>query len=89
METYYIIFMGRVQGVGFRYYLQNYAQKLNLKGTVKNLDNGMVEAYVSGDYDKVNLLINTVKCANPYIRIDDYRIKKVPYKEFKDFSVRY
>ncbi len=89
METYYIIFMGRVQGVGFRYYLQNYAQKLNLKGTVKNLDNGMVEAYVSGDYDKVELLINTMKSANPYIRIDDYHIKKVPYKEFKDFSVRY
>ena len=89
METYYLIFKGRVQGVGFRFYFQNYALKLGLEGIVRNLDNGMVEAFVTGEYAKIELLINYIKNANPYIQIDDYHIKKVAYQKFNGFKVRY
>jgi acylphosphatase len=39
---------GRVQGVGFRYFTERVANQLGLRGYVKNLWNGDVEAYAIG-----------------------------------------
>lgn len=43
------IVSGRVQGVGFRFFAERAANELGLKGYVKNLWNGNVEAYAIGD----------------------------------------
>ena len=43
MIRYYIVVKGRVQGVGFRFFTINIASKYNLTGSVRNMDNGMVE----------------------------------------------
>jgi acylphosphatase len=39
---------GSVQGVGFRYFVQKVARDMDLKGWVRNLDDGRVEAYAIG-----------------------------------------
>lgn len=46
----YIIF-GRVQGVGFRFFTENWAHQLGLSGYVKNCADGTVEAYAVGNTD--------------------------------------
>jgi acylphosphatase len=43
------IVRGRVQGVGFRWFVQREAQSLRLKGWVRNAENGDVEVLASGD----------------------------------------
>ena len=45
----HIIFYGRVQGVGFRYYAVQKANQLGLTGWVKNLYDGSVEMEVEGE----------------------------------------
>lgn len=40
---------GRVQGVGFRFFTENEANRLGLSGYVKNCADGTVEAYAVGD----------------------------------------
>ena len=40
---------GRVQGVGFRWWLRGHAQRLGLHGWVRNLPNGAVEIAAGGD----------------------------------------
>lgn len=40
---------GRVQGVGFRFFAERVANELGLRGYVKNLWDGKVEAYAIGD----------------------------------------
>ena len=39
---------GRVQGVGFRYFVQREAVRLELAGWVRNLDDGCVEVHAQG-----------------------------------------
>lgn len=43
------VISGRVQGVGFRYFAERWANLLGLAGYVKNLWDGTVEAYAIGD----------------------------------------
>lgn len=40
---------GRVQGVGFRYFVEETALALNIKGWVRNRWNGSVETVAEGD----------------------------------------
>lgn len=39
---------GRVQGVGFRYFVEHSANALGVRGYVRNLDDDSVEVYASG-----------------------------------------
>jgi len=43
------VISGRVQGVGFRYFAQGWANQLDICGYVKNLWSGGVEVYALGD----------------------------------------
>jgi len=43
VERRRITVSGNVQGVGFRYYVKRLADRLNVYGTVENLENGSVE----------------------------------------------
>ena len=44
---------GIVQGVGFRYFTQNAAERLHLSGYTKNLPDGRVEVYAIGAADQL------------------------------------
>ncbi|MEX2303317.1 MAG: acylphosphatase [Bryobacterales bacterium] len=50
-RRYYV--SGRVQGVGFRYFVQRAAQELGLQGYVKNRADGTVETYASGTPERL------------------------------------
>lgn len=47
---------GRVQGVGFRYYMQRRAQELGITGWVRNRRDGSVEALIQGTAEAVETL---------------------------------
>ena len=47
---------GRVQGVGFRYFVEQAAQALGVSGWVRNLDDGDVEVYAAGNPQQLNEL---------------------------------
>lgn len=90
MIRYLIIVNGRVQGVGFRYFLQLTASKLNLTGWCKNLMNGDVEVEVQGLEKNVFSFVSETKKGNGFARVDDIDVKDISVVENeKKFSVKY
>jgi acylphosphatase len=47
---------GRVQGVGYRYFVQKWANSLGIRGYARNLDDGNVEVYAIGTPEQLSNL---------------------------------
>lgn len=81
MKRFYIVFKGRVQGVGFRWTLCIISQKYNLTGYCRNLLNGDVEVEIQGNSDNIEAFLKEILSNKGYIRIDDYAIKNIDLVE--------
>ena len=57
MITKRYCFIGKVQGVGFRYRVLQIASEIPIRGWAKNLDNGQVELVVKGDKENIAHLV--------------------------------
>ena len=55
-----VIFVGRVQGVGFRYAVKDLSRGFEVCGWVKNLADGSVELQVMGETDEVESFIKEI-----------------------------
>jgi len=61
---------GRVQGVGFRYFAQMEAEKLNLAGWVKNVEDDIVEFFAQGDESDLDIFLARIESGPPMARVD-------------------
>ena len=81
-------FMGRVQGVGFRVFVQNVAQELGFTGWVKNMPDGSVEMEVQGPEEAIDYMLLQLQTGR-WIRIEHIEKKKLPLvREERGFQVR-
>lgn len=55
-----MIVSGRVQGVGFRYFVQDIAEDMRITGSVRNLPDGTVEIDAEGKADILETFIRTI-----------------------------
>jgi acylphosphatase len=61
---------GRVQGVGFRFFVEDAARREGLHGYVRNLRGGGVEAEVEGDEEAVERFERAIRRGPPAARVD-------------------
>ncbi len=61
MIAKHIIFIGRVQGVGFRFTVRRAANRRQLTGFVRNLPNGTVEMLAQGRPEDIDDCIQDLK----------------------------
>ena len=70
----HLVISGKVQGVGFRYWMQNLAINNNIGGWVKNRSLGDVEALIIGQEKEVQKLIKQCKIGPSSATIQNIRI---------------
>ncbi len=78
---------GTVQGVFFRKYIKDTADKLGLKGFVRNLESGKVEVFVEGDIEKVDEMEEFCKKGPKHANVKDVKIEEKPFQDYKDFKI--
>jgi acylphosphatase len=81
---------GRVQGVGFRAFVEYSARKIGeLTGWVRNVGYDTVEAIAEGERQTVELLIEAMKQGPRGSRVDEAKVEwETPTGEFREFGVR-
>ena len=84
----HIIFYGRVQGVGFRYYAVQKANQLGLTGWVRNCWDETVEMEVQGQEELIDQLIIFLQ-NRTYIWIERIDAKKIPLQQDSSFCEIY
>jgi acylphosphatase len=89
-KTIRAVVSGRVQGVFFRAYTQEAALRYGVKGWVRNLPDGSVEALVSGDAERVDRMIAWLHQGSPMSQVSRVTLEERETDErFDDFAIRY
>lgn len=87
MKTLRIYVSGIVQGVFFRAFVREEAEKRGLKGYVRNLEDGRVEVVVEGEDSKVNEMVGMCKQGPPHAQVENVEISEINHQGFKDFKI--
>jgi len=87
---FYAKVYGRVQGVGYRYFVKEKAQVLDVVGYVKNLEDGTVEVLAQGKEENLQKLIQELKKGPFLARVDKLDIIfRKPKNVFSQFQINY
>lgn len=85
-----LLVKGRVQGVGYRYYILRHAQELGLSGYVRNVPNGEVEIVAEGERDRIEQLIDYARRGPVFAHVQDVVVEwGPPTGQYSRFEVRY
>lgn len=83
-----LIVKGTVQGVFFRNFCKENADKLGLKGFVRNLDDGDVELVIEGEKDAVEEMIEVCRRGPPHSQIRDVSVEEKKWSgDLDEFKV--
>ena len=89
MQTFgiHIVVKGLVQGVGYRYYIQNKAQQCDITGTVENIYNRSVEIYAYGTKENLKKFGEYCQKGPPYAYVKNITQKNIPHHNVFSFRI--
>lgn len=81
---------GRVQGVGFRYFVARHANRLGLTGWVRNLPDGRVEVLAGGAPERLGELESSLKVGPPHAWVEGMEISEISdeHEQLKAFEIK-
>jgi acylphosphatase len=89
MRTVRYVISGRVQGVGFRYFVQAVASRESIAGWVRNLDDGRVETAAAGDAGAIERFERALRQGPAGARVDHVAVDETfPMTSHAGFHIR-
>jgi acylphosphatase len=80
---------GRVQGVGFRAFVQQSGVLIGVTGWVRNVGWNQVEAMAEGDKDLVDKFVHAMQTGPRAARVDESKVEWETFTgEFGEFGVK-
>ena len=79
---------GRVQGVGFRAWTRQTANRLGLVGSVRNLPDASVEIEVAGPEESLETFRESLRRGPPAARVTSISETRIHLQGVDDFSIR-
>lgn len=78
---------GTVQGIFFRAFIKENAERYDVKGFTRNLEDGRVEVFLEGNIDNVNKMIELSKKGPKHSKIRGVEVKPERFQDFKSFKI--
>ena len=78
---------GVVQGVFFRAFIKENAERYDVKGFIRNLEDGRIEIFLEGNSDDVNKMIELAKKGPKHSQTKEVVIKPERFQDFKSFKI--
>jgi acylphosphatase len=78
---------GRVQGVGFRWFVERAAAELDLAGYVRNLDDGRVEVYAVGPAPKLSELAGLLSKGPRWSEVHGVEVQEAAVEAYGSFRI--
>ncbi len=89
MITVHVRVSGRVQGVYYRAFTEERASALGIKGWVRNIPGGGVEAVLEGERQKVGELLKLMKSGPAGAMVLGMERSEIEGKGYEDFKIEY
>ena len=90
MQVFTAKVYGKVQGVWFRKYIKQIALEYNLVGMAKNLDDGTVLIYVSGESKNIRRFNDKMYIGSPGSKVDIIHFSKESLlSKYTSFEIEY
>jgi acylphosphatase len=83
------LIQGRVQGVGFRYFVERVANELGVTGYARNLDDGRVEVYAVGTPEQLAALDGFLWKGPTMADVRGVTETEAAVEDFSDFRIEY
>lgn len=87
MKTLKIYISGTVQGISFRQFIKESADKIGVRGYVRNLDDGRVEIIAEGIDEKVNEFLQVCKTGYTHAHIKNTVFQEIKHQGFDGFRI--
>lgn len=78
---------GTVQDVFFRGFVKENAERHNVKGFVRNLEDGRVEIFLEGNNEDVDKVVELCKKGPKHSQIKGIDIRPEKFQDFKTFKI--
>jgi len=86
--SFQAVILGRVQGVGFRYFARQRAEAHGVAGFVRNLPDGSVEVHAEGPVEALDSFERDIRVGPTFGRVEDASVLKTRPRGFEGFEIR-
>ena len=88
LETRRYVVTGRVQGVGFRWFVEREAALIGITGWVRNRENGTVEVMATGAREQLRSLRTRLQEGPRAARVEEVQESSAPFLDAKSFGIQ-
>ena len=91
MKKMHAYVSGKVQGVFFRANAADMANRLGVRGWIRNLNNGKVEVLAEGSQDKLNELLKWLRRGPIWANVQavNHEFSDTEQEDYRNFTIHY
>ncbi len=89
LTTYTVEVKGRVQGVGYRAWVEKKVRDFDLQGWVMNSEDKSVKMELSGKKKNIKIFLSECYKGPLLSKVLVVNEKEIPFKDFKSFEIRF
>ena len=82
-----IYISGSIQTIFYKAFIKENAERFDVKGFIRSLDDGRVEIFLEGNPQEVNKLIELAKKGPKHTEIKIFELKPEKFQGMKNFKV--